>query len=119
MKFLADASDARREQFATFQSAEAGWLEDYTLFRVLMEVNHGSEAWDQWKEEYRSIDKARAWFAGLRSNNAARLEKKRQFFAYVQWIAYTQQGQSYATPRNLIDRARMGDIRILGQLLQR
>jgi len=109
VKFLADASEVRREQFATFQSAEAGWLEDYTLFRVLMEVNRGSEAWDQWQEEYRSIEKARAWFAGLRSNKAARLEKKRQFFAYVQWIAYTQWAdvKACAEQRSV---ALMGDI---------
>jgi 4-alpha-glucanotransferase len=109
VKFLADASEVRREQFAAFQSAEAGWLEDYTLFRLLMEVSRGSEAWDQWKEEYRSIDKARAWLASSRSNKAARLEKKRQFFAYVQWIAYTQWAdvKAYAEQRSV---ALMGDI---------
>jgi 4-alpha-glucanotransferase len=108
-KFLTDASETRREQFATFQSAEAGWLDDYTLFRVLMELNRGSEAWDQWQEEHRSIDKARAWFAGLQSNKGARLEKKRQFFAYVQWLAWSQWAEvkAYAEERSV---ALMGDI---------
>jgi len=108
-KFLTDASEARREQFAAFQSAEAGWLEDYTLFRVLMDVNRASEAWDRWQEEHRSIEKARAWIAGLRSAKAARLAERRQFFAYVQWIAYSQwtEVKAYAERRSV---ALMGDI---------
>ncbi len=108
-KFVTDASDDRRRRFAAFQSTEAGWLEDYTLFRILMEMNRGSEAWDQWSEEYRLIDKARAWFGGLRSNKAARLEKKRQFFAYVQWVAYDQWAEikRYSEGRSV---ALMGDI---------
>src|SRR4051794_3302732 len=30
-KFLTDAAPARREEFVAFQSAQAGWLEDYTV----------------------------------------------------------------------------------------
>jgi 4-alpha-glucanotransferase len=108
-KFLTDATEARRDQFAAFQSAEAGWLENYALFRVLMEANRGSEAWDTWTEEHRSIASARAWLAGLGKSKAARLEKRRQFFAYVQWIAYGQWAdvKAYAEERSV---ALMGDI---------
>ena len=45
--FLAQASDERRARFAAFREAERAWLDDYTLFRVLMEENRGSEAWDR------------------------------------------------------------------------
>jgi 4-alpha-glucanotransferase len=106
--FTVNASEARRESFAQFQKTEQAWLEDYTCFRVLMEINR-TEAWDAWPEEHRSIEKARAWFAGLRSNKAARLEKRRRFFAYGQWIAYSQWSalKAYAEEKSV---ALMGDI---------
>ena len=107
--FLAQASDERRAQFAAFQEEERAWLDDYTLFRILMEENRGSEAWDQWQPEHRSVESARAWLAGLRSDRAARLDNRRLFFVYVQWIAYQQWRacKAYADDRGI---AVMGDI---------
>ena len=107
--FLTEASDERRAQFAAFQEEERAWLDDYTLFRILMEENRGSEAWDQWQPEHRSVESARAWLAGLRSDRAARLENRRLFFVYVQWIAYQQWRacKAYADDRGI---AVMGDI---------
>lgn len=107
--FMAQASAERRSQFAAFQEEERAWLDDYGLFRVLMEENRGSEAWDQWHPEHRSIDSARRWLAGLRSDRAARLENRRLFFVYVQWIAHQQWHalKAYAEERGI---ALMGDI---------
>jgi 4-alpha-glucanotransferase len=107
--FSAAASEERRAQFAKFRENESEWLDDYTLFRVLMEENGGSEAWDQWPNEHHSIAGAHQWLQGLRSDRAARLANRRSFFAYVQWIA-CQQWQEiklYAEERNV---ALMGDI---------
>ncbi len=107
--FLISASDERRANFAAFREEERSWMEDYTLFRVLMEENRGSEAWDQWALEYRSIESARTWLAGLRSDRTTRLENRRLFFAYVQWIAHRQwrSVKSYAEERGI---ALMGDV---------
>ena len=107
--FLAQATEDRRSEFAAFQEQERDWLDDYTLFRVLMDENRGSEAWDHWPTEHGSIDTARAWLAGLRSNRAARLANRRSFFAYVQWIAYQQWRdlKAYAEEKGI---ALMGDI---------
>ncbi len=107
--FLAHAAEERRSQFTAFREEEASWLDDYTLFRVLMGENRGSEAWDQWAPEHQAIESARRWLAGLRSDRATRLENRRLFFAYVQWIARQQwvAVKSYAEERGI---ALMGDI---------
>lgn len=89
-RFSSAGSAERQLQFAEFRRDEAAWLEDYALFRVLMEENGGSEAWDQWALEHQSIDAARTWLQGLRPHRAERLARRRLFFAYVQWIAYAQ-----------------------------
>ncbi len=106
--FLASATPERQQEFAAFAEAEKAWLDDYTLFRMLMEQNHG-EMWDEWPEEHRAHEKARTWLQGLRSDRRARLEKRRRFFAYVQWVAYAQwkEIKSYAEERGV---ALMGDI---------
>jgi 4-alpha-glucanotransferase len=40
------ASIAEKQEFENFQREEAAWLQDYTLFRWLMDCARGSEAWD-------------------------------------------------------------------------
>jgi 4-alpha-glucanotransferase len=107
--FSAAAGEERRAEFAQFRENESTWLDDYTLFRVLMEENGGSEAWDQWPAEQQSIAAARQWLQGLRSDRAARLANRRSFFDYVQWIAYQQwrEIKVYAEERKV---ALMGDI---------
>ena len=41
-------NDARGRAFRAFCKSEAAWLEDYALFRVLIDENGGSEKWDEW-----------------------------------------------------------------------
>src|SRR5947209_4236749 len=43
--FLAQASNERRSKFDNFCEQESAWLNNYALFRALMERNHNSEAW--------------------------------------------------------------------------
>ena len=106
--FSTSAPEARRDEFAAFQEAEKGWLNDYTLFRMLMEQNRG-EMWDEWPEENRSYEKSQSWWQGLRSDRRSRLENRQRFFAYVQWIAYSQwrEIKKYAEEHGV---ALMGDI---------
>jgi 4-alpha-glucanotransferase len=107
--FSEAGSEERRAQFAKFREEESEWIEPYTLFRLLMEENGGSEAWDQWPAEHQTIESARQWLKILRSDHAKRLDRRRSFFAYVQWIAYQQwqDVKKYAEERDV---ALMGDI---------
>ena len=50
---------ANDSAFAAFVENEAAWLEGYVFFRALMEENGGTEAYDFWPEEQRSVASAR------------------------------------------------------------
>src|SRR5437762_2878594 len=53
------------QPFEDFCREQASWLEDYSLFRALMEKNRGRETWDQWREEHLSLGATRAWMQAL------------------------------------------------------
>src|SRR5436190_567445 len=57
------ASDDRQSDFRKFCEGESHWLNDYALFRALVEINNGLEAWDQWPTEQRTISSARVWLS--------------------------------------------------------
>jgi len=79
----------RGKEFAAFCKAEASWLEDYCLFRVLMDI-HGHEDWPNWPEETNSGAKARAWLAEQRVTHTAEIAEKLGYHAYVQWLCFSQ-----------------------------
>src|SRR5262245_15679952 len=95
------------DNFERFCLTEKEWLDDYSLFRVLMEVNGERETWDEWPQN--SISAAHAWLNSLSEKDAVYFNSRRQFFRYVQWIAYGQWHaiKAYAAERSL---ALMGDI---------
>jgi 4-alpha-glucanotransferase len=95
--------------FDAFCETEAEWLNDYTFFRALMEENGGRETWDQWQEELRGPDQARAWLGTQSTEVQEQFLKRESFFKYVQWIAFDQwiAMRSYAEQRGV---ALMGDI---------
>ena len=55
----------RAEEFRAFLQENADWLSDYALFRMLMEGNGGSPAWDRWTPEHRGPRRARTWLLSL------------------------------------------------------
>src|SRR5204863_9770132 len=55
----------RAQEFRGFMTENADWLSDYALFRMLMEQNGGSPAWDRWAPEHRGPRRARTWLLGL------------------------------------------------------
>ena len=77
-------------EFDAFCAKENAWLHDYVFFRALMEENGGTEAYDYWREEHRSIPSARAWLMEQPEDVRQRFEEREFFFRYVQWIAYAQ-----------------------------
>ena len=80
----------RAAGFRAFMQENAEWLSDYALFRMLMEENGGSPAWDRWQLEHRGPRRARTWLLSLPETRRDELSRKQLFFAYVQWIAFGQ-----------------------------
>ena len=76
----------RGRNFRDFTKSQA-WLDGYTLFRALMAHNNGAENFDDWPEEQRTSAAARAWMKGLGPDERAAFDRRRNFYAYVQWIA--------------------------------
>jgi 4-alpha-glucanotransferase len=107
--FCANASEERQLEFETFCEEEAAWLRDYAFFRVLMEENEDSAAWNRWPAQHQSIERARNWLRGLPQDRQAGLATRQNFFCYMQWIAHQQWRaiKSYAEERGV---ALMGDI---------
>lgn len=110
-RFESATAPALRENFESFQREQAPWLDGYTFFRALMERQGGSEKFDDWPNEIRTLAAARAWRAGMDSVEGKLFERRRRFFAYVQWIAWQQweSVKQHATARGV---ALMGDIPI-------
>lgn len=107
--FSASASKGRQSAFEQFCAAEKIWVDDYALFRALMEENGDSAAWDKWKREHRAIESARAWLRDLPHDRQLHLQRRQNFFRYVQWIAHEQwrETKSFADASGV---ALMGDI---------
>ncbi len=76
------------EDFQRFCQTEAGWLDDYTLFRVLMEKHGERETWDQWPQN--SLEEAGTYLHSLGKDERISFEERRDFFRYIQWIAHEQ-----------------------------
>src|SRR5690349_7999082 len=49
--FAAFQKNSPNHSFEQFCLAEKEWLDDYTLFRVLMEENGECETWDEWPQD--------------------------------------------------------------------
>ena len=101
--FSAHAGIERGSEFRTFCDEQSAWLRDYAFFRVLMEANDDSAAWNRWPAEHQTIETARNWLHGLPHDQQAALTRRQSFFCYVQWIAHQQWGaiKSHAEERGV------------------
>jgi 4-alpha-glucanotransferase len=102
-------STKRAEAFRTFLMANADWLSDYALFRVLMELNEASPAWPRWPDEHQGPRRARIWLLSLPEARREVLSRQQLYYAYVQWLAFSQweEIKAYATKQKVY---LMGDI---------
>ena len=107
--FCAYADEKRQSEFRTFCEEESSWLHDYALFRVLIDENKNSAAWDQWPPQHRTIESAASWLGDLPHKKQQALRRRTDFFCYVQWIAHQQwrDVKAHAEQRGV---ALMGDI---------
>src|SRR5439155_8449366 len=107
--FSAEPREDRQSAFAQFCAEEKTWLDDYVLFRALMEQNSDSVAWDKWKREHRTMKSAHVWLRDLPQDQQSHFLTRQNFFRYVQWIAREQwrETKSFAQQHDI---ALMGDI---------
>ena len=107
--FSARADEKRQSEFERFCQEESAWLRDYALFRILIEQNKGSAAWDQWPPQHQTIESARNWLRDLSQEKQPAVTRRLDFFCYVQWIAHQQwrDVKAHAEQRSV---ALMGDI---------
>ena len=98
----------RALEFVAFTEAQASWLNDYALFRVLVEVN-GTARWRDWPKTHQTPAEARTWLAALPETRAKKMSRRIRFVSYVQWIAFNQwqRVKKHAESRGI---ALMGDI---------
>lgn len=89
-RFGAAEFAAQREEFLQFQREESNWLNDYALFRWLMDRDGGRETWDLWPEAFREPARAREYFQLERSKRGAVVMEELQYYAWVQWLCFRQ-----------------------------
>lgn len=106
-----EAGRCLAEEFAAFRLAECEWLDDYCLFRFLMERHGVQLGWDEWPADCRTPEGAREFVARMRSADAAAVDYRLGFFAFVQWLCYRQWRalRAHADARGV---ALMGDVPI-------
>ncbi len=95
-EFATRSDDPAQEELRRFCEAQAHWLDDYALFRVIKQLRHG-EGWTQWPAPLR--DRADSALTKVRHDHAEELGAVRfeQFQFYRQWHAL----RSYANERGV------------------
>ncbi len=74
----------QRPELTSFAKANP-WLANYTLYRALLDENNGRDDWESWPIEHQAPAAAEQ---ALATN--AEFQQRRQFYAYVQWVAHEQ-----------------------------
>jgi len=99
----------RAKQFTGWAKANAIWLEPYTLFRALVRLHGEDENTGKWAKRQRTYVSAKRWLAAATPAEKRKVRAWRDFFAYVQWIAYRQWSElkAYADERGV---ALVGDV---------
>lgn len=105
----ADSRSGRTKLFLHFVEEHAVWLGDYTLYRALLDQHHGNEDLSTWPAEQRNAAAVRTWLATLPTNLQQELDERRRFFAFVQWIAFSQWA-SVADLSGTLGVALLGDV---------
>lgn len=97
-------------EFHSFQSVEKSWLEDYCLFRWLMEVHGEQLSWNRWPVPCQTPGGAREFLAEQLEADPS-VNDRLGFFAFAQWLCFRQwrELRAYADFRNV---KLMGDIPI-------
>ena len=84
------ADPARHDEFAGFRREEAAWLDDYLVFRWLMEREPMREAWDRWASDRRDPAGAHAALEAARRADPAAVANQLDYLAWIQWLCFRQ-----------------------------
>lgn len=76
--------------FYRFRREESAWLGNYCIYRWLMDRSGGSEAWDWWPEDRKTVAGALAYLERERKKDAAVVDERLEFYAWVQWLCFRQ-----------------------------
>ena len=78
-RFVAEAEESAREEFAAFRERESSWLADYALFAALKGAHDGA-AWTDWPTDL--ADRDPEALEAARESHAEAVE----YHAFVQWL---------------------------------
>lgn len=104
-----EANAALRSEFAEFCEAEADWLEDYRLFRWLMEEHGEHLPWDQWPASCHTPEAAREYLEHRRMRDRETIDRHLEFHGFVQWLCFRQW-------RALRDHADASGVKLMGDV---
>ncbi|MGH9550590.1 MAG: 4-alpha-glucanotransferase, partial [Terriglobales bacterium] len=82
------AGSPHAKALSKFSEENQRWLEPYTLYRTLIDLHGGDTRWTVWEPQFQTFTQAQEAVSQL--PNASEMEEARKFWAYVQWVAYTQ-----------------------------
>ncbi len=99
----------RSKEFSSWMKNNAAWLKPYTLFRALVFWHGENENTELWPKKHRTMAAARKWLSSASPADKRKVRELRDFYAYVQWIAYRQWSElkSYGDQRHV---ALVGDV---------
>jgi 4-alpha-glucanotransferase len=101
-RFREAVTNERQPAFAEFCERQAGWLNDYAIYRALRH-HFGNQAWNLWPAEIRRREEAALRHWGEKLSEHIYNEKYAQFVFFEQWFAL----KAYANSRG---------VRILGDI---
>jgi len=105
-----DELDTEEEAgFSEFSQQNQYWLNDYIMFRALMEQYGGSPVWTTWNEEHKSPQQASRWYARLVGEKKLEFDRLLRYYSFLQWVLDLQWAEvsRYATEKGV---GIMGDI---------
>ena len=103
--------NSRDLEFVDFCESEKDWLDDYCLYRFLMQLEDENPNWETWDSKFQSVEAAREAIAQSIENDDDEWRSGywMLFFAYVQWIARTQW-------KAVADYGRSKNVRLMGDI---
>ncbi|MCX6958151.1 MAG: 4-alpha-glucanotransferase [Verrucomicrobiae bacterium] len=84
------STSERAKDYKLFQEEQSWWLPDYTLYRVLLERHGENDDLPSWEAPLQQASTAHAWLDQRSAEEQKNLKERRDFFSYVQWIAFEQ-----------------------------
>jgi 4-alpha-glucanotransferase len=89
-RFIHGDYKAEKNDLRVFQQQEAAWLNDYSLFRWLMDQADGREQWDHWPKAFNTPSLAREYFHEQRKKRGDQVVREQTYYSWVQWLCFRQ-----------------------------